>query len=126
MVSTPFPRKSSAETRSGFGESSSWFRIPHEGHSNSSGSSISQRSRDYSRSSLRVAVPARRGTGAESGEDASRQDGHGLDNLQLHHGDVREFDFDACEAFDVVLCMGLLYHLDAPHVFRLLERMRHR
>ena len=38
-------------------------------------------------------------------------------------GDVRELTRQDHGQFDVVLCLGILYHLDAPDVFRLLERM---
>jgi hypothetical protein len=38
--------------------------------------------------------------------------------------DVRGLDRERHGEFDVVLCLGLLYHLDAPDVFMLLERIR--
>jgi SAM-dependent methyltransferase len=38
-------------------------------------------------------------------------------------GDVRELSRQVHGEFDVVLCLGILYHLNAPDVFRLLERM---
>jgi SAM-dependent methyltransferase len=47
-----------------------------------------------------------------------------LENLELRLEDVRALDPQRHGAFDVVLCLGLLYHLDAPDVFQLLERMR--
>ena len=47
-----------------------------------------------------------------------------LENLEVRLEDVRALDQQRHGAFDVVLCLGLLYHLDAPDVFQLLERMR--
>jgi SAM-dependent methyltransferase len=48
----------------------------------------------------------------------------GLDRLDLRLEDVRGLDRARHGEFDVVLCLGLLYHLDVPDVFVLLERMR--
>jgi SAM-dependent methyltransferase len=48
----------------------------------------------------------------------------GLDNLEVRLEDVRTLDPERHGRFHVVLCLGLLYHLDAPDVFQLLERMR--
>jgi SAM-dependent methyltransferase len=48
----------------------------------------------------------------------------GLDRLELRLEDVRELHRERHGEFDVVLCLGLLYHLDAPDVFVLLERIR--
>jgi SAM-dependent methyltransferase len=47
-----------------------------------------------------------------------------LDRLELRLEDVRTLDRERHGEFDVVLCLGLLYHLDAPDLFLLLERMR--
>jgi SAM-dependent methyltransferase len=47
-----------------------------------------------------------------------------LDDLELHLEDVRALSRDRFGEFDVVLCLGLLYHLDAPDVFGLLQRIR--
>jgi SAM-dependent methyltransferase len=47
-----------------------------------------------------------------------------LDRLELRLEDVRTLHRERHGEFDVVLCLGLLYHLDAPDVFLLLERMR--
>lgn len=41
-----------------------------------------------------------------------------LDGLEPVQQDVREFPFDP-DAYDVVLCLGLLYHLEAPDVVEL-------
>jgi SAM-dependent methyltransferase len=48
----------------------------------------------------------------------------GLDRLELRLEDVRGLDRRKHGEFDVVLCLGLLYHLDSPDVFTLLEQMR--
>jgi SAM-dependent methyltransferase len=48
----------------------------------------------------------------------------GLDRLELRLEDVRGLHWERHGEFDVVLCLGLLYHLDAPDVFVLLERIR--
>jgi SAM-dependent methyltransferase len=47
----------------------------------------------------------------------------GLDRLELRLEDVRGLDRQKHGEFDVVLCLGLLYHLDSPDVFTLLEQM---
>ncbi len=48
----------------------------------------------------------------------------GLQNLELRLEDVRDLHPEKHGEFDVVLCLGLLYHLDAPDIFRLLETMK--
>jgi SAM-dependent methyltransferase len=48
----------------------------------------------------------------------------GLERLDLRLEDVRGLNAAEHGEFDLVLCLGLLYHLDAPDVFVLLERMR--
>ncbi|MFQ5506633.1 MAG: class I SAM-dependent methyltransferase [Planctomycetota bacterium] len=45
------------------------------------------------------------------------RDVHGLDNLELIKDDVRNLSVERHGLFDVVLCMGILYHLDAPDIF---------
>ncbi len=47
----------------------------------------------------------------------------GLDNLELIQGDVRSLSRAANGSFDVVLCLGILYHLDAPDVFSFVEKI---
>jgi SAM-dependent methyltransferase len=47
----------------------------------------------------------------------------GLSNLTLIQDDVRNLSVERYGSFDVVLCLGLLYHLDAPDVFHFVERM---
>ena len=48
---------------------------------------------------------------------------HGLENVEFRREDVREVTRATHGSFDVVLCLGILYHLDAPDVFALLENM---
>jgi 2-polyprenyl-3-methyl-5-hydroxy-6-metoxy-1,4-benzoquinol methylase len=44
-----------------------------------------------------------------------------LDNLELVQDDVRNLSKEKYGSFDVILCLGILYHLDAPDVFSFLE-----
>jgi hypothetical protein len=46
---------------------------------------------------------------------------HAEPNLEFVQDDVRNLSRDKYGAFDVVLCLGILYHLDAPDCFELLE-----
>jgi SAM-dependent methyltransferase len=46
-----------------------------------------------------------------------------LDTLQLIQDDVRHLSRAAHGEFDVVLCLGILYHLDSPDVFQFLCRI---
>jgi 2-polyprenyl-3-methyl-5-hydroxy-6-metoxy-1,4-benzoquinol methylase len=46
-----------------------------------------------------------------------------LENLTLALDDVRNLSKDKYGTFDVVLCLGILYHLDGPSVLGLLERI---
>ena len=55
-----------------------------------------------------------------AGADVARR--HGLDRVAFRQADVRVLDDLGERSFDVVLCLGLLYHLDAPDAFALLER----
>jgi 2-polyprenyl-3-methyl-5-hydroxy-6-metoxy-1,4-benzoquinol methylase len=47
----------------------------------------------------------------------------GLERLRFLRGDVRDLRRERHGGFDVVLCLGLLYHLDFPDVIRLLEQI---
>jgi 2-polyprenyl-3-methyl-5-hydroxy-6-metoxy-1,4-benzoquinol methylase len=47
----------------------------------------------------------------------------GLENLEFVKDDVRNLRPEKYGTFDVVLCLGLLYHLDAPDVFEFVEQM---
>lgn len=46
-----------------------------------------------------------------------------LSNLDFFLDDVRNLSQEKYGEFDVVLCLGILYHLDAPDVFIFLERI---
>jgi len=46
-----------------------------------------------------------------------------LDNLDFVQDDVRNLSMEKYGSFDVVLCLGFLYHLDAPDVFQFIERL---
>jgi SAM-dependent methyltransferase len=46
-----------------------------------------------------------------------------LDNLEIIQDDVRNLSRARHGSFDLVLCLGILYHLPAPDVFDLAERM---
>jgi SAM-dependent methyltransferase len=48
---------------------------------------------------------------------------HGLDNVAFRQEDVRQVSRRTHGDFDVVYCLGLLYHLDVPDVFHLLENV---
>ena len=48
---------------------------------------------------------------------------HELDNVRFSQQDVREVIRDTHGEFDVVYCLGLLYHLDVPDVFHVLENL---
>jgi SAM-dependent methyltransferase len=47
----------------------------------------------------------------------------GLDRLTLVQDDVRNISVAKYGRFDVIICAGLIYHLDAPDVFHFTERM---
>jgi SAM-dependent methyltransferase len=47
----------------------------------------------------------------------------GLERLETRLMDVRELTPDAVGRFDLVLCLGILYHLDTPDVFRFVEQL---
>jgi len=46
-----------------------------------------------------------------------------LTNLEFAQDDVRNLSKDKYGSFDVVLCLGILYHLEAPDVFHFIERI---
>jgi SAM-dependent methyltransferase len=48
---------------------------------------------------------------------------HGLDGVQFLQTDVRSVTRESHGDFDVVYLLGLLYHLDTPDVFRVLENL---
>ncbi|MFH1386207.1 MAG: class I SAM-dependent methyltransferase [bacterium] len=47
----------------------------------------------------------------------------GLANLDFFLDDVRNLSQSKYGSFDVVLCLGILYHLDEPDVFRFMEKI---
>jgi Methyltransferase domain len=47
----------------------------------------------------------------------------GLRSLELVQDDVRNLSKARYGGFDAVLCLGILYHLDAPDVFAFIERI---
>src|SRR4030042_7201961 len=48
---------------------------------------------------------------------------HGLTNVRFIQKDVRQFTRKVLGSFDVVYFLGLIYHLDAPDVFSVLENL---
>ncbi len=48
----------------------------------------------------------------------------GLENLELLQADVRTLGREVYGGFDVVLCWGLLYHLDTPELFAFARQLR--
>src|SRR2546428_4832683 len=51
------------------------------------------------------------------------KDALSLDNLDVFQDDVRNLSKEKYGSFDVVLCLGILYHLDVPDVFSFIERI---
>jgi len=47
----------------------------------------------------------------------------GLDNLELVQDDVRNLSREKYGCFDVVLCIGIFYHLDVPDIFEFTENI---
>lgn len=50
-------------------------------------------------------------------------DRHGLSNVTFRQEDARQVGPDTHGRFDVVYCLGLLYHLAAPEILPLIERI---
>lgn len=48
----------------------------------------------------------------------------GLDAVEFVQGDVRDASRERYGGFDVIVCSGILYHLDRPDVFHFLEALR--
>lgn len=46
-----------------------------------------------------------------------------LDKIELIQDDVRNLSREQHGQFDIVLCLGILYHLDSPDVFTFIERL---
>ncbi|WP_448573392.1 class I SAM-dependent methyltransferase [Trichothermofontia sp.] len=51
------------------------------------------------------------------------KDIHRLDRLTFYQDDVRNLSVANYGQFDVILCLGILYHLDAPDVFAFIEQL---
>ena len=51
------------------------------------------------------------------------KDALSLNNVAFVQDDVRNLSKDKYGSFDVVLCLGILYHLDVPDVFQFIERI---
>jgi len=47
----------------------------------------------------------------------------GLKNITFIHDDVRNLSREKLGGFDIVICSGILYHLDVPDVFDLVRRI---
>lgn len=47
----------------------------------------------------------------------------GLHNLELYQDDVRSLTAEKYGSFDVVICSGILYHLDSPDVFEFVRQI---
>lgn len=47
----------------------------------------------------------------------------GLDNITFVQDDVRNLSIEKYGRFDVVLCLGIFYHLNVPDVFQFTERL---
>ena len=58
----------------------------------------------------------------EQGRECARR--HGLANVTLRQEDARSVEAARHGSFDVVYCLGLLYHLDGPELLPLLERLQ--
>jgi len=46
-----------------------------------------------------------------------------LQGAEFHQDDVRNLSVGKYGAFDVVLCLGILYHLDSPDIFNFVEQI---
>src|SRR6266404_611249 len=51
------------------------------------------------------------------------KDALSLNNVDFVQDDVRNLSKDKYGSFDVVLCLGILYHFDVPDVFHFVERI---
>ncbi|HEX8075986.1 MAG TPA: methyltransferase domain-containing protein [Thermoleophilaceae bacterium] len=62
-------------------------------------------------------VLAIEGREANLAKAIASRDAEGLTQIEFLHGDARDLSRERHGQFDVVLCLGLLYHLDVPAVF---------
>ena len=74
---------------------------------------------EFSRQGAHVCAIEGRETNLEKARFAARA--LSLRNIEFHQDDVRNINEEKHGKFDVVLCLGILYHLDTPHVFTFLE-----
>jgi len=51
------------------------------------------------------------------------RDAMGLERASFHQDDVRNLSVEKYGTFDIVICSGLLYHLQAPDAWRLIQSM---
>lgn len=68
-----------------------------------------------------LAVDAR---GERMKEGAAIAERHSLGGVSFQQRDARELSAESDGVFDVVWCLGLLYHLDAPELFGFLRGLR--
>jgi SAM-dependent methyltransferase len=68
-----------------------------------------------------VALDARTERMREGAEVAAR---HGLRNVRFAQDDVRTVTKETHGVFDAIWLLGLLYHLDIPDLFRVIENLR--
>ncbi|MEM9770651.1 MAG: class I SAM-dependent methyltransferase [Cyanobacteria bacterium P01_D01_bin.73] len=47
----------------------------------------------------------------------------GLDNIEFFQDDVRNLSPEKYGTFDLVFCLGIYYHLDAPDVFKFMDQV---
>ncbi|MGD1936557.1 MAG: class I SAM-dependent methyltransferase [Cyanophyceae cyanobacterium] len=47
----------------------------------------------------------------------------GLNNIEFFQDDVRNLSSEKYGTFDVVFCLGIYYHLDAPDVFKFMDQV---
>jgi SAM-dependent methyltransferase len=53
----------------------------------------------------------------------AKREALGLANVRFERGDVRNVTAETHGVFDVVLCLGILYHFDVPDVFTFAENL---
>ena len=76
---------------------------------------------EFGRQGAQVCAIEGRETNLEKARFAARV--LSLGNIEFHQDDVRNLSEEKHGRFDVVLCLGILYHLDAPDVFTFLENV---
>jgi 2-polyprenyl-3-methyl-5-hydroxy-6-metoxy-1,4-benzoquinol methylase len=76
---------------------------------------------EFSQQGAHVSAIEGRETNVEKARFAART--LSLSNIEFHQDDVRNLSEEKYGRFDVVLCLGILYHLDSPDVFTFLEKV---